>query len=108
MKTSLRKYSRTKSYGALLVFFAIVGCSNPVAHIPELNPQQLVAKPVTQPAYEQNYKMVPYDLITVRFPFHPEQDPKTPISIRPDGHISLDGVGSIQAAGLTPDELSKA
>src|SRR5438094_9840326 len=96
-----------KSQAVLVAFVAIVGCSNPVANIPELKPEQLVAKPVKQPAYEQNYKMVPYDLITIRFPFHPEQDPKAPVSIRPDGQISLDGVGSGQAAGLTPDELGK-
>src|SRR5438128_4411996 len=91
-----------KSQAVLVAFVAIVGCSNPVANIPELKPEQLVAKPVQQPAYEQNYKMVPYDLITIRFPFHPEQDPKAPVSIRPDAHLSLDGVGSAQAAGLTP------
>jgi polysaccharide export outer membrane protein len=109
METNIKKrYLLARSHGAFLALVLAIGCSNPVAHIPELNPQQLVAKPVTQPSYEQNYKMVPYDLITIRFPFHPEQDPKTPISIRPDGQISLDGVGSLQAAGLTPDELSKA
>ena len=37
--------------------------------------------------------MVPYDLITVKFTYHPEQDPKTPITIRPDGNITLDGIG---------------
>jgi polysaccharide export outer membrane protein len=91
-------------------FFAIlllVGCSNPVAHIPELKPEQLVAKPVKQLPYEQTYKMVPYDLITIRFTYHPEQDPKAPISIRPDGQITLDNVGTVRAAGLTPDELGK-
>src|SRR5215510_11436475 len=89
---------------ALLVFFA---CSNPVAHIPELNPEQL-AKPVNQPPpTELTYKMVPYDTITVRFTYHPEQDPKGPIAIRPDGNITLDGIGSVRAAGLTPEELGK-
>src|SRR5436309_14244028 len=95
------------SHAVLVALVAIVGCSNPVAHIPELKPEQLVGKPVEQPPYEQNYKMVPYDLITIRFPFHPEQDPKAPVSIRPDGQISLDGVGSVRATGLTPDELGK-
>jgi len=95
------------SHAVLVALVAIVGCSNPVAHIPELKPEQLVGKLVEQPPYEQNYKMVSYDLITIRFPFHPEQDPKAPVSIRPDGQISLDGVGSVQAAGLTPDELGK-
>ena len=96
-----------KSPAAFYVFLLIAGCSNPVAHIPEINPEQLVRKPPQPPAYETSYKMVPYDMIIVRFTYHPEQDPKTPISIRPDGHISLDAVGTVRAAGLTPDELGK-
>src|SRR5207237_9227680 len=96
-----------KSQAVLVAFVAIFGCSNPVANIPELKPEQLVTKPVQQPAYEQNYKMVPYDLITIRFPFHPEQDPTAPISIRPDGTISPDGVGTVRAGVLTPDDLAK-
>src|ERR671931_659604 len=90
-----------------LLLLVIVGCSNPVAHIPELSPEQLMAKPVQQRPLEQTYKIVPYDLLTVRFTYHPEQDPKAPISVRPDGQITLDAVGSVQAAGRTPDELGK-
>ena len=104
------KISRSQiiNFGILLVlFFCLAGCSNPVAHIPELRPEQLAMKPVTQQPYEQTYKMVPYDMITVRFTYHPEQDPKAPISIRPDGRITLDAVGVIQAAGRTPEELGK-
>jgi protein involved in polysaccharide export with SLBB domain len=108
METKVIRYLIAKLHCApLIAFLAIVGCSNPVAHIPELNPEQL-SRPIKQRPYEQSYKMVPYDLLTVRFPFHPEQDPKAPISVRPDGQITLDGIGSLQAAGLTPDELSKA
>jgi polysaccharide biosynthesis/export protein PslD len=91
----------------LVAFLVIVACSNPVAHIPELNPEQLRARPVNQPPTEQTYKMVPYDSITVRFTYHPEQDPKGPISIRPDGQITLDATGTVQAAGRTPEELGK-
>lgn len=91
----------------LLSFIWLIACSNPVAHIPELKPEQLAVQPVAQRPYEQTYKMVPYDQITIRFTYHPEQDPKAPISIRPDGHITLDNIGSIQAAGLTPEELGK-
>src|SRR5262249_48970143 len=92
----------------LIAFLVVVACSNPVAHIPEINPEQLRAKPIKDPVpTEQTYKMVPYDLIMVRFTYHPEQDPKAPIAIRPDGNITLDGVGSDRAAGLTPEELGK-
>jgi protein involved in polysaccharide export with SLBB domain len=91
----------------LVALLVIVACSNKVAHIPEINPEQLRTKAVSQPATELTYKMVPYDLITIRFTYHPEQDPKTPVAVRPDGHITLDGVGSVRAAGLTPEELGK-
>jgi len=103
-KIRIRRYACLWSALAALVF---VGCSNPVAHIPELTPEQLVARPAQQKPYEQTYKMVPYDSISIRFPYHPEQDPKTPISIRPDGQVSLEGVGTLQAAGRTPDEVAK-
>ena len=84
----------------------VTACSNPVAHIPEINPEQLV-KPVQQRPLEQTYKIVPYDLLSIRFTYHPEQDPKTPVSVRPDGQITLDAVGAVQAAGRTPEELGK-
>src|SRR5262245_37538207 len=87
----------------LVVFLVIVACSSPVANIPEINPEQLRARPVKDPRpTEQTYKMVPYDTVAVRFTYHPEQDPKAPIPVRPDGNITLGGVGSIRAAGLTP------
>jgi len=109
MKTRpIKKNLKAKSQAALLiVFLVIVACSNPVGHIPELNPEQLRAKSVNQVPTEQAYKLVPYDSITVRFTYHPEQDPKGPIAIRPDGQITLDATGAVQAAGRTPDELGK-
>ena len=91
----------------LVVFMVIVACSNPVGQIPELNPEQL-AKRVNPPSpTELTYKLVPYDTITVRFTYHPEQDPKGPIAISPDGQITLEATGPVQAAGRTPDELGK-
>jgi polysaccharide export outer membrane protein len=106
--SAIKKSLLAKSQTVLLVaFLVIVACSNPVAHIPEINPEQLRATSVNQRPTEQVYKMVPYDLITVRFTYHPEQDPKAPIAIRPDGQIILDATGAVQAAGRTPEELGK-
>lgn len=110
MKISQTQKENSSSQWAnllLVVFLVIVACSNPVLHIPEIDPEQLRAKPVSPRLTEKTYKMVPYDLLTVRFTYHPEQDPKTPIAVRPDGHITLDGIGSVQAAGLTPEQLGK-
>ena len=51
----------------LVAFLVIVACSNPVAHIPEINPEQLAKRVNQPPPTELTYKMVPYDLITIRF-----------------------------------------
>ena len=108
MRTIKRSFIANSPNVLLLAFLLIVACSNPVGHIPEINPEQLRAKPGKEPApTEQTYKMVPYDLITVKFTYHPEQDPKTPVTIRPDGNITLDGIGVVRAAGLTPEELGQ-
>jgi protein involved in polysaccharide export with SLBB domain len=104
---STQNFSQQRQNLLLVAFLVFVACSNKVAHIPEINPEQLRTKAVSQPATELTYKMVPYDLITIRFTYHPEQDPKTPVAVRPDGHITLDGIGAVRAAGLTPEELGK-
>src|SRR5215475_4043872 len=109
MMNTIKKSFIANSPNLLLIaFLVIVACSNPVAHIPEINPEQLRAKPINEPPpTERTYKMVPYDTISVKFTDHPEQDPKAPIAVRPDGNITLDGIGSVRAAGLTPEELGK-
>jgi protein involved in polysaccharide export with SLBB domain len=108
MAMKLRRNFVAQWQNLLLVgLLVIMACSNPVAHIPEINPEQLGKRVVQPPPLEQTYKLVAYDSVMVRFTYHPEQDPKAPIVIRPDGHLALDGIGVVQAAGLTPDELSK-
>jgi polysaccharide biosynthesis/export protein PslD len=82
---------------------------NPVSHIPEFPRSEFVPAgklPGVVPGGGQ-YKLIPYDQINIRFPFHPEQDPKTPsVPVQPDGNIFLDGVGAIKAAGMAPEELA--
>ena len=95
----------------LVVIAAVLfsACGNPVSHIPEFSRTNFVpAGKFPGAVTSGQYKLIPYDQISIRFPFHPEQDPKTGnIPIQPDGNIFLDGVGLIQAAGLAPDELAK-
>jgi protein involved in polysaccharide export with SLBB domain len=113
MKPHLIKSQKSRWTAGACTAFGVtlsltLGCSNPVSNIPELTPERLAGKPAAlQAPPEKTYKMVPYDVINVRFTYHPESDPKMPVSIRPDGQIMLDGVGSIRAAGLTPEELGK-
>jgi polysaccharide biosynthesis/export protein PslD len=89
------------------VLFA--ACSNPVAHIPEFPRANFVpASKIPGAVPTGSYKLIPYDQVNIRFPFHPEQDPKTgTIPVQPDGNIFLDGLGAIQAAGLSPEELAQ-
>jgi protein involved in polysaccharide export with SLBB domain len=93
--------------GIAAVLFA--ACSNPVSHIPELQRSSFVpASKIPGALPTGAYKLIPYDQINIRFPFHPEQDPKAvAIPVQPDGNIFLDGTGAIQAAGLSPEELAQ-
>jgi polysaccharide export outer membrane protein len=90
------------------LFLFTYACSNPVAHIPEFGRTKSTTATVqSSSSPESRYNLVPYDSIHIKFPYHPERDTPAPIPIRPDGQITLD-VGAVQAAGLTPEQLSKA
>jgi protein involved in polysaccharide export with SLBB domain len=94
----------------VIAALAFSACGNPVSHIAEFPRSDFVPAGKLPGAVPVggNYKLIPYDQISIRFPFHPEQDPKTPsIPVQPDGNVFLDGVGAIQAAGLTPEEVAK-
>jgi protein involved in polysaccharide export with SLBB domain len=93
--------------GLALSFLFAMGCANPVGNIQEFNVKDLAnAKPAAVPA-RPPYTMIQGDLLNIKFTYHPEQDPKAQIPIRPDGNIMLEGVGSIQAMGLTPEQLAR-
>jgi polysaccharide export outer membrane protein len=96
----------------ILVVIALLvsACSNPVAHVQEFPASNLSATTVVPRLPSGQYRLIPLDQISIRFPYHPEQDPKagSSIPVQPDGNIVLDGVGPIRAAGSTPEELAKA
>lgn len=94
----------------ILVIFLVSGCSNPVADVPEFGAANMMSASATTTVPRLpsgSYKLIPYDQVAIKFPYHPEQDPKSVIPVQPDGNIVLDTVGSIRAAGLTPEELGK-
>ena len=98
---------KTSIVVALAILF-LSACGNPVAHIPEFPRSNFVpAGKISGSVPTGQYKLIPYDQISIRFPFHPEQDPKTSIPVQPDGNILLDGIGAIQAAGMSSEELAK-
>jgi len=108
-----------KSIKAIIGILMLTACGNPVAHNTEFRQSALTApQPISAVRGGAFYRLVPYDQISVRFPYHPEQDigmsgPTSPtvassgLVIQPDGNITLNVAGTIRAAGLTPDELAK-
>jgi polysaccharide export outer membrane protein len=51
------------------------------------------------------YRLQPYDVLRVKFLYHPELDAKVPVG--PDGSLNVVGVGEFRAAGKTPEELAR-
>ena len=97
-----------KIINTIIGIFLLTACSSPVAHIPEFRKSDVTTvQPIPAVKGGAYYRMVPNDQISVRFPYHPEQDPKSMVTVQPDGNINLEGVGSIRAAGFTPEELSR-
>ena len=117
-----------KSIKAIIGILMLTACGNPVAHLPEFRQAALTApQPISAVRGGAFYRLVPYDQISVRFPYHPEQDigmsgsagatsptgatgptgASSGLVIQPDGNITLNVAGTIRAAGLTPDELAK-
>src|SRR6202158_76155 len=84
----------------LATLIALSGCTTwvPVG-APTLAQEPLPATPVT------SYKLVPGDLLAIRFYGNAELNEEVPI--RPDGAISLPFVGDVKAAGLSPAELDE-
>lgn len=87
----------------------ILGCGNPVAHIPAFDRNDFaLAKPRHAAPGDASYRLVPYDQINVKFTYHPEEDSKVPLMIRPDGYITLESSELIKAVGLTPEQLAES
>lgn len=51
------------------------------------------------------YRLLPGDVVRVKFLYHPELDAKVPV--RPDGSIDILGVGQLRAEGKTAEELAR-
>lgn len=68
-------------------------------------PQPSVSAPDTSAADNQRYLLQLGDVIEIKHFHNPELNERLPI--RPDGRISLELVGEIQAAGITPEQLSR-
>jgi len=81
----------------LLIWLLFYGCAS--APKPEV-----VSIPLNPPK-QTVYYLQTGDKIEVKFFYYPDMNET--LEIRPDGRISLQLVGEIQAAGLTPSQLTK-
>jgi protein involved in polysaccharide export with SLBB domain len=79
---------------------ALAGCST---YTPVGAPT--LAEAPLPPPHATPYKMLPGDVLSIRFYGNAELNEDVPI--RPDGAISLPFVGDVKAAGLSPAELNQ-
>lgn len=97
--------------GRLAVLLAFVvfslgapGCAprqykEPPAPLPPLAP------PPQARDFGGEYRLLPGDVLRVKYLYHPEYDLRVPVG--PDGTVSIQDVGVIKAEGKTPRELAK-
>ena len=87
--------------GAALMLFVVTACSSQLKHA-AVESHSAVR---TVSSLEQEYRIQPGDLLDIKFYYSSELNEQ--ITVRPDGRISLQLVGEIAAAGMSPGELTK-
>jgi len=87
--------------GLLLVTFLLSACGPAVVN-PATREQ---ANAFTTQAAAGQYRLQPGDELDIRFYYNPELN--TSVLIRPDGRVSLPLANEVQAAGLSPSELTQ-
>jgi len=100
-------FFRTALGGACGLAFA-VGCSSSASR---LNEQALARVSLERGALQTQgqppagYRLQPGDSLNIRFPYQGELSQK--VTVRPDGKITLEAAGEVEAAGLTTAELER-
>lgn len=89
---------------ACVLMGAAMGCSARRASAPAVLPPLASPMATDVANLPATYRLQPYDVLRVKYLYHPELDVKVPVG--PDGSITVTGVGQIQAAGRTPEELA--
>lgn len=96
---------RLAKFIPVLAAFAVLGCFGSNAKVPRLEVLPTI-EPVGATAGAPDatvYRLDYGDRIAVQFLYHNELD--TQATVRPDGQVSVPGLGDFYAVGLTPDEL---
>ncbi len=86
---------RTVRVGLLLALLGIAGC---MLHLPPITAEE------AEPAGTPDYRIGANDVLSIKFFYTPELNED--VSVRPDGKVSLQLVGEVQAGGHTPEEVS--
>lgn len=91
---------------AIFLGFLLGACGSVVK-----NPTPLDAPEAQVSVPAREYRIGVGDQLDIQFPYHPELNrltgPESFITVRPDGRISLQLIGTVNAAGMTPEELAR-
>jgi protein involved in polysaccharide export with SLBB domain len=94
--------SRGSSHRLLLPLLLAMSCAACAAAPSGPSPATIAESP---PALSSApYTLIPGDLVTVKFYYNPELNED--LIIRPDGKITMQLIGEVTAAGLTPEALA--
>jgi polysaccharide export outer membrane protein len=93
-----------------LASFLLLGCATvpPQQRLDAYSPQMPVAQASADGEFVSippDYTLQPGDQLVVRFHYHPTYDQEP--TVRPDGKISLRGLGVLPAAGQRPEDLAQ-
>jgi protein involved in polysaccharide export with SLBB domain len=107
---SLRAVASTIAAALLPSVLAAVmtGCTVPQPFGPSLQTEgkALTSQAATEPAAAEPYRIAPGDELDIKFYYNDRLSDR--VRVRPDGKLTLQLVGDVQAAGRTPEELRRA
>lgn len=96
--------SKTRTQLLLSLVGGLMSLASCAGNPPPASPQQPSASPIPRAAGEITpYRLQRDDVLEIRLAYTPEFNVTQ--AIRPDGRISLELIGDVEAAGLTPSEL---
>lgn len=111
----LSRISSSLQVATFLLLFLVISSALVSAQEPEGQqqaPQEtqkesglMAAVPTVEPVDPKTYIIGPEDILLIRVWREPELS--GPVAVRPDGKFSLPLVGDVQAAGLTPEQVTQ-
>lgn len=104
-RARMKKYwVRGAGGGLVSIVLVLSGCSRNPPPAPTV-PLPALEASAAAPVGDTQYRLQPGDTLRVKFLYHPEMDVKLPV--RPDGKITLQAAGELDAKGMTTDQLAE-